>query len=66
MKHYGSHVAGLNPKCLQTTLGSSLTIVFARLSAQIQLDSLMCGADDEVVQELWVSHPFFKTGQGHL
>lgn len=66
MNHCGSTGAGINPKCLQTTPVPSLTIVFPWLSAQFQLDSLMHEADDKVVQELWVSHPFFKTGQGHL
>lgn len=57
---------GFNPKCLRVTPVCSRTIVSARLSAQFQVDSLMHEADDEVAQELWVSHPFFKTGQGHL
>lgn len=52
MNHCGSTEAGFNPKRLQMTPVPSWTIVFARLSAQFQLDSLMHEADDEVVQEL--------------
>lgn len=41
-------------------------LVSSQLSTQFKVDSSMQAADDEVVQELWASHPFFKTGQGHL
>lgn len=66
MNHCGSTWGGFDPKGFQMTPLSRLAIVFAQLSAQFQPKSLMHEVDDEVAQELWVSPPFFKTGQGHL